>query len=173
VDREEMARRMAPWKFSGTPQEFKAALLERLQKRAVEFGVDASSYRNEIDEIMNIVATCTALTQTDFSRAYAIRNPRLRLEALNDCDGSAKDVSVWGTRLSPKGTRGIGVSRSVSTYDPKRQDFVMANKFNIVVKFLPVQPEDRTARPMHLIEDIGPTYDIISASIPFSNAGSP
>lgn len=159
--------RVAPWRFTGTPEGFRVALLANLAKRAKEFGVDPNDYNDEVEAVMRIVATCTGITKEEYEAASALPYHD-RQARLQDCDGSAKDIGVvWGLKLSPPyRARCLDVRRSVTAFDGGQ--FRRSDRFKITVLFLQQSPQEAQARGVGELNDIDGAFAVIVAEIPFS-----
>lgn len=171
-------RGVAPWTFTGSPEEFHKALAANLAKRAAQWGLDPRSYGAEFAKIDEIVATCLAITPDDWQRIQARYfqemaspgpgpNPvRLRNERLNWCDATRGYGGVLGEPISAPGREhGLAVIKSISESASWKEGPRPTGYFSITVTVLPKKGELTTNGPI-ASADIPPIIDVIKARIP-------
>ena len=175
----EQDRKLAPWSFTGGPTEFRRAIATNLARRAEAFGLDPNAYRTEFDRIDQIIATCLAITPSDWRRVQAqydqemavaarqggINPVVLRNQRLNWCDAT-RGSGVLGERVSDPGrAHGLGVIKSISEIRNWKEGPRPTGYFAITVTVIPNKGELNKNGPLWMA-DIPSLVDVIVAKIP-------
>lgn len=171
-------QREAQFRFSGSPGQFSQALTANLAKRAAEFGFDPGAYRDDIDAINKIVATCMTVTIKDWVKAEGAYRAekeyvgqirgldpgKNRAKILKNCDGWGGDG--LGERISGSGkVHGLGVTTRMTEFSTRANDDLPMGNFFITVRVLPT-PADLVRLGRHDAGDLAADINVIDATIP-------
>ena len=156
---------LAKWSYKGPLAGFEDALIQNINRRAQEWGVDASQYASEVNLIMQVAEKCTQISKADYDAYMSTLNRDTPiLERIEECDDTHYTKAPFGFSVSPNSReRGMQVD-TVLTEETRLFHWDFTGELTLNVFFNQVDGDKNPG------EALDPTYIIISARLPFSTA---